>query len=109
MEKLPKNERFLLVCNHRSKFDPILTWYVLRDYNLAFISKPENFRRCCFMAIDRENPRNALKTIHQAAELIKQNEVSVAVYPEGTRSKTCELLPFHNGICRGEIGNGRAR
>lgn len=107
MEKLPKNERFLLVCNHRSKFDPILTWYVLRDYNLAFISKPENFkvplygriiRRCCFMAIDRENPRNALKTIHQAAELIKQNEVSVAVYPEGTRSKTCELLPFHNGI-----------
>lgn len=50
------------------------------------------------MAIDRENPRNAMKTILKAAELLKQDEVSVAVYPEGTRSKSCELLPFHNGV-----------
>lgn len=107
MEKLPKDGRFLLVSNHRSNFDSILTWYILKDYDLAFISKAENFhvpifgriiRKCCFMAIDRENPRNALKTIDKAVRLIKQDEVSVAVYPEGTRSKQCELLPFHNGV-----------
>ena len=50
------------------------------------------------MEIDRENPRNAIKTINAASELIVNNEVSVAVYPEGTRSKTKELLPFHNGV-----------
>ena len=50
------------------------------------------------MAIDRENPKNAMKTILKAAELLKRDAVSVAVYPEGTRSKTCELLPFHNGV-----------
>lgn len=107
MEKLPKNGRFLLVSNHRSNFDPILTWYILKDYDLAFISKAENFRipifgriirKCCFMAIDRENPRNAIKTIEKAAQLIEKDEVSVAVYPEGTRSKECVLLPFHNGV-----------
>ena len=80
---------------------------MLKDYDLAFISKAENFRipifgriirKCCFMAIDRENPRNAIKTIEKAAGLIEKDEVSVAVYPESTRSKECVLLPFHNGV-----------
>lgn len=107
LEKLPSTGRFLLVCNHRSNFDPILTWQILRKYDLAFVSKPENFRipifgrfirRCCFLAIDRENPKNALVTIQKAAELLKKDEVNVAIYPEGTRSKDCVLLPFHNGV-----------
>ena len=29
---------------------------------------------------------------------MKEQEVSVGIYPEGTRSKTCQLLPFHNGV-----------
>ena len=107
LEKIPQDQKMLFVGNHRSNFDPILTWYALKESQLAFISKEENFhvplfgriiRRCCFMAIDRENPKNAMKTILKAAELLKKKEVSVAVYPEGTRSKTCELLPFHNGV-----------
>ena len=28
----------------------------------------------------------------------KSGEVNVAVYPEGTRSKTGDMLPFHNGV-----------
>lgn len=108
MEKIPQNTRFLLVGNHRSNFDPIITWNVFKQYDLAFISKESNFkipifgrfiRKCCFMAIDRENPKNALKTVINASELLKNNEVSVAVYPEGTRNKeNKELLPFHNGV-----------
>ncbi len=105
-ENIPDG-RFLLVSNHRSNFDPILTWYVFRKQDIAFISKEANFRipffgrmirRCCFMAIDRENPRNAAKTINHAAGLIKNDEVSVGVYPEGTRSKKCVLLPFHAAV-----------
>lgn len=106
LEKIPDG-RFLLVGNHRSKFDPIVTWYVLKHNQLAFISKPENFkipfygpiiRKCCCLSIDRDNARSSLKTLYKAAELIKNDEVSVGVYPEGTRSKTNELLPFHNGV-----------
>lgn len=107
IEKLPKDSRFLLVGNHLSNFDPIIEWHILRKFGLAFISKEGNFkipiwgriiRKCCFLSIDRENARNAMRTINKAAELIRADEVSVAVYPEGTRSKSGELLPFHNGV-----------
>lgn len=108
MEKIPRGTRkILFVGNHRSNFDPIVTWYVLRDWDPAFLSKEENFhipifgriiRKCCFMPIDREDPRKAMTTITHAARLLENDEVSIAVYPEGTRSKQCRLLPFHNGV-----------
>ena len=110
MEKVPQDtKKVLFVSNHRSNFDPIITWYVFKMWQIAFVSKASNFkipifgrfiRKCCFMAIDRENPRNALKTIHKAARLLQKGKVSIGVYPEGTRSKSCELLPFHNGVLK---------
>lgn len=105
--KIPKDTQVLLVSNHRSNFDPIVTWYGLKAWKIGFISKPENFRipfygriirKCCCLPIDRENPRKAIVTINKAAKLLKKQEVSVGVYPEGTRSKKLELLPFHNGV-----------
>lgn len=108
MEKVPQGTRFLLVSNHLSNFDPIITWQVFRKYDLAFVSKPENFkipmfgriiRRCCFLPIDRENPRNAIRTVNEAAKRIKDDTVSYGIYPEGTRNKgDAMLLPFHNGV-----------
>lgn len=107
MELVPEDSKFLLVCNHRSNYDPIVTWHVFRNQDIAFVSKEENFKipivgriiiACCCIAIDRVNPRNAMKTINKAADLIKQGEVSYGIYPEGTRSKTLELLEFHNGV-----------
>lgn len=106
MEQVPRGQPLLFVGNHRSNFDPIVTWHVFRDWRIAFISKPENFkipifgrfiRKCAFMPIDRQDPRKAIATINQAAAVLA-GETSVGVYPEGTRSKSGELLPFHNGV-----------
>ncbi len=100
-------KRFLVVGNHRSNFDPILTWYVLKHSDLAYLSKESNMhiyaygriiRKCCFMVINREDPKEAMKAIIAAADLIKKGEVSYGIYPEGTRNHTNELLPFHNGV-----------
>lgn len=109
LEKIPRDQKLLFVGNHRSNFDPIIEWLVLKPWDIAFISKGENFKipvfgrmihRCCFLAIDRENPRRALDTLHKASDLLQSGEVSIGVYPEGTRSKTGKLLPFHDGVFR---------
>lgn len=107
LEMIPEDRKFLLIQNHRSNFDPILSWHVFAKSKLIFITKPENFTRPVFgaiiwrlrfLGIDRENPRNGLKTITKAAEYIKSGDTSVAVYPEGTRNWGEEpLLPFHSG------------
>lgn len=107
-EKLPEG-KFLLVSNHRSMFDPLVALVALRDRPLAFVTKPENLkiplvgniiRYACFLPIDRESPRNAIRTINAAAALIKEDTISMGIYPEGTRNKGAEgaLLPFHAGV-----------
>lgn len=107
VEKLPKNTKVLFVSNHRSNFDPIVTWHALKPWNIAFVSKEANFhipvlgriiRRCAFHAIDRENPRNAIKTINEMASILEKGEMAVGVYPEGTRNRQKDLLPLHNGV-----------
>ncbi len=103
--KLP-DVPFLLVGNHRSAFDPLCTEAALSGKNMVFVAKPSVFkipvigevlRRLCFMPIDRENARNAVATIKRSAQLIREVGLSVGIYPEGTRSKTGEMLPFHAG------------
>ena len=106
-ERLPKHRPFLLAGNHLSNFDPIIALIALRDFEVVFISKPENFtipvvglvlRNAGFLPIDRENPRNAVTTIKTAAQHIAARGLCVGIYPEGTRNKSGEgLLPFHNG------------
>lgn len=108
LEKIPGNtKKLLFVSNHRSNFDPIITWHVLKKWKPAFVSKADNFkipllgrmiRKCCFLAIDRQDPRKAMMTIQKAASILEKEQVSVGIYPEGTRSKSGELLPFHNGV-----------
>ena len=109
LEKLPWGQRPLFVGNHRSNFDPIIQWVALKPWQIAYLSKAENFkipffgriiRKCCFLPIDRQDPRKAMETIRDAAALLRSGEVSIGVYPEGTRSKQCVLLPFHDGVFR---------
>lgn len=47
------------------------------------------------VVIDRPHPRRALEAYERAAAVIRSG-VSAVVFPEGTRSRTGELLPFKN-------------
>lgn len=99
-------EKFLLVGNHRSALDPLITMAVLSKYNMGFVAKKELFRipiigrlmhKCFCLSLDRENIREQVGTLNQAAELVKKQTASMGIYPEGTRNPTKELLPFMNG------------
>ena len=105
-EKLLPAERFLMVSNHRSAYDPIVIMGSMGRHNISFVSKPSNLRipvvgriayGAGYLPIDREDNRSALKTILKAAEHIKEGFCSMGIYPEGTRSKDGKLLPFHHG------------
>lgn len=109
LELLPKGTNLMFVGNHLSNFDPIIQWLALKEWRLAFVSKKANFgipifgrfiRRCCFLEIDRENPLNGMAAIGKATKLLRKGELSVGVYPEGTRNRTKRLLPFHNVVFR---------
>ena len=106
-EKIPRDTRFLLVCNHRTIFDPVLTMAELSEFTLAFISKKENFKipivnklmhMCFCLPLDRNDNRAAVRTINEAVELLDDNVVSMGIYPEGATNRTDEpLMPFRNG------------
>ena len=105
-ERIPEG-RFLLVSNHRSNYDPIATGWALRRHEMTFVTKPENLRipiagpmiyKANYLPINRADPRKAMATIQSAAGILTNDWASVGIYPEGTRSKTEEMLPFHNGV-----------
>ena len=107
LEKIPRDGRFLLVCNHINDMDPVtLLWY-FRKSQLAFISKRENdqkflvgpiMHKIMCQPINRENDREALKTILKCIQLIKEDQVSIAVFPEGYTSMDGLLHPFRSGV-----------
>lgn len=108
-ENIPKNGKFLFVCNHIHWLDPAVPLLVFRKFHLAFISKKEThsypvagpfLHEAACLPIDRENDREALKTINKAAEFIQNGICAVGIYPEGWVSKTGKLQDFRPGAFR---------
>lgn len=56
--------------------------------------------------IDRANRSKAKGTIDQVVDQMKQSDVSVWMFPEGTRSRGRGLLPFKTGAFHAAIGAG---
>ncbi len=107
LEKTPKEGRFLLVCNHLFLADPGILLHCFRNSQVSFITKKENYdmlfvgkfmHKTLCQPIDRENDRQALKTILKCIRLIQEDQVSIGVFPEGYTSKDGRLHPFRPGV-----------
>ena len=103
-ENIPKDTPVLFVGNHNSFYDIIVT-YPLMERPTGFVAKKEikkvpflswwmYFVNCIFL--DRSDPRAGLKSVLDAAGLIKKG-ISVFLFPEGTRSKDGNMLEFKDG------------
>ena len=111
LELLPK-ENFLIISNHRSAWDHPVIMKVLKRRHILCIMKPETTKilvggpsvhRAGFIAIDRDDPMKALKSIVRASNYLKEYPVCISLSPEGTRAKDLNLLPFHNGSLKAAV------
>ncbi len=104
-ENIP-DEPVLFIANHRSYFDILLTYsrckrltgYVAKKEMLRYPILRDWMRRLHCLFLDRENPKEGLKSILEAIDSVKSG-ISVCIFPEGTRNDGEELsmLPFHSG------------
>lgn len=108
MEKIPDDGKFLFLSNHISIYDPIIAISFLAEKNIGFVSKKENIAvpfagkymlKSGCVGLDRENAREAVKAINQAADYITNGVCAMGIYPEGMVNKSAKgLLPFRNGV-----------
>jgi 1-acyl-sn-glycerol-3-phosphate acyltransferase len=103
-EHMAPGATYLLMSNHQSHYDiPVL--FEAIGSNIRMITKEELFRVPIFgnalklggfISIDRANRHAAIRSLDQARELMASG-THVWIAPEGTRSRTGQLLPFKKG------------
>lgn len=106
LEKIPTDGRFLLVCNHICDLDSAFLLKCFPKSQLCFIGKQEiktmplvgkGMHKMLCQFINRENDREALKTILRCIQIIKEDQGSIVVFPEGYVSMDGRLRHFRSG------------
>lgn len=104
LENIKPGVSYIYMSNHQSAFDIFtLLGYLPADFK--FILKKElmkipifgrAMKKAGYIAIDRGDPREAIKSMNRAAEKIRRG-TSILIFPEGTRSKDGRLQDFKKG------------
>jgi 1-acyl-sn-glycerol-3-phosphate acyltransferase len=103
-EHLPHDRAAVYCSNHESNVDPPILFDVLHP-RTHILYKHEldripllarSFRMGGFIPIDRRRREASMRSIDAGAASIRSGN-SFLIFPEGTRSKTHELLPFKKG------------
>lgn len=107
LEKMPDVKRIMLVCNHQNEADPGILMHYFKRYEPSFVAKKEVetmfimgklMHKLVCQPINRENDREALKSILKCIQLLKADEVSIGAFPEGGIFEKDKLHPFRSGV-----------
>jgi len=104
LENIPRDRLVMYASNHSSMFD-IWALFATLPGSVRFVAKQELFKipllgramqAAGHIPIDRAARKKAFEAYDEAARTIQRGTSSIGVFPEGTRSRTGELLPFKN-------------
>lgn len=103
-EKLDPNKSYIFMANHASYFDiPCIFWGSRRM--LHFLAKEElkhniftgfALRKLQMVFIERGNAQKSASSMRHVVEMVSQG-MDIAIFPEGTRTRTGELGVFKKG------------
>ncbi len=103
-ENLPLDRAAVYCSNHESNVDPPILFAALHP-QMHILYKHEidqipvlarAFRMGGFIPIDRRRKESAMRSIEKAAQSLRDGN-SFLIFPEGTRSRTAEMLAFKKG------------
>jgi len=103
-EHVPHERAAVYCSNHQSNVDPPIEFAAIHP-RMHILYKGEidripvlarAFRLGGFIPVDRQNKEAAVRSIETGAQSLRAGN-SFLIFPEGTRSRTAELLPFKKG------------
>jgi 1-acyl-sn-glycerol-3-phosphate acyltransferase len=104
-EVLPAGRPYVYMSNHQSHLDIPVLYATLPSLTIRMLAKKELFRiplwgqglrAAEFIEVDRSNHERAVRSIEQAAALLRDG-VSIYIAPEGTRSRDGRIGPLKKG------------
>jgi len=106
-ENIEKGKSYVIIANHQSTYD-IFVLYGWLGIDFKWVMKKEvrkipgvgfGSEAVGHIFIDRSSTKAAIESIQEAKWKIKGG-TSVVFFPEGTRSRTKQMLPFKKGAYR---------
>lgn len=105
LEKLPKEQTFVMYSNHQNFMDMFILYQVFRKYPHSTLFKEEILKYPLVRGIalgiggtpiDRHNDRKAVKSVLDTIKKVKDGQTFL-IFPEGTRTKDTNLNEYKPG------------
>lgn len=103
-ENIDSSRNYVFVGNHLSLFDtpvvlgnvPVRFLFLVSSKYVELPFLGTHLRRSGHFSVDQDDPRSALKTMTQAAQAARRKNLSILLFPEGSRAPG-EMAEFKEG------------